>query len=93
MLKWAFNPALRPAVLINTEDVVLEDTNYNAVVVNVEIVPEKEEVKKVQKKRVSRSNTGTITGRLRVSSFLGSLTGINESMRKRWNKKNQLIFC
>ena len=73
MLKWAFNPALRPVVLLPE---VVENNNDKA-----EDVPQK--TRKHPKRRLSRSNTGTLPGRMRVSSFLGSLTGINEATGKR----------
>ena len=72
MLKWAFNPALRPVVQLAT---VVEINNNST-----EDVPQKEN--KSMKGKLTRSNTGTLPGRIRVSSFLGSLTGINEG--KRW---------
>jgi len=72
MLKWAFNPALRPAVA------VIEEITQN--VHAAEENNDKESEKKVSKKKLSRSNTATLPlpSRARVSSFLGSLTRINE---------------
>lgn len=76
MLKWAFNPALRPVIDIPTISVEIPaEENDNA--------PKPRKPKNTSKKRVARSNTGTFSGRLGVSSLFGSFSGKNDLALKR----------
>ena len=74
MLKWAFNPDLRPVIAVpiisvETPTEESDDVSHKA--------------KKTTKKRVARSHTGTFTGRLGVGSLFGSFSGRNDLALRR----------
>ena len=79
MLKWAFNPDLRPEVGVPIPVVKITADKSEDVLDNTK------KTKKKKNKKVLRSNTSRMPsmGRLGVSSLFGSFNGINDLTGRR----------